>query len=117
MLNNQENKQKNRKDFSTYSLKILIKLKIFEREDDCQAEINFALARRLHRPGASSGIGKATKDLLEQKGATVYNLDRTKPGNPDEHFIPCEINKKEEVNSAIDKVFEREKKIDLVVCQ
>lgn len=38
----------------------------------------FALARRVHRPGASSGIGKATKDLLEQKGATVYNPDHNK---------------------------------------
>ena len=28
--------------------------------------------------GASAGIGKATKDLLEQKGAIVY-LDRNKP--------------------------------------
>ena len=29
--------------------------------------------------GASAGIGRATKDLLEQKGAIVYNLDRNKP--------------------------------------
>jgi NAD(P)-dependent dehydrogenase (short-subunit alcohol dehydrogenase family) len=64
--------------------------------------------------GASSGIGKATKDLLEQKGARVYNLDRNKPDNPDEHFIPCQTNKKEDVNFAIDKVCEREKKIDML---
>lgn len=64
--------------------------------------------------GASSGIGKATKDLLAQKGATVYNLDRNKPDNADDHFILCETNKKEDVNSAIDKVFERENKIDML---
>ena len=64
--------------------------------------------------GASSGIGKATKDLLEQKGARVYNLDRNKPDNANDHFILCETSRKEHINSAIDKVFEREKKIDLL---
>lgn len=64
--------------------------------------------------GASSGIGKATKDLLEQKGARVYNLDRNRPDNRDEHFILCETSKKEDINSAIDTVFENEKKIDML---
>lgn len=64
--------------------------------------------------GASSGIGKATKDLLQQKGSRVYNLDRNKPDKPDEYFILCETNKKQDVNAAIDKVFEQEKKIDLL---
>ena len=64
--------------------------------------------------GASSGIGKATKELLEQKGARVYNLDRSKPDNPDDRFILCDTSKKENINSAIDTVFEREKKIDLL---
>jgi NAD(P)-dependent dehydrogenase (short-subunit alcohol dehydrogenase family) len=64
--------------------------------------------------GASSGIGKATKDLLEQKGARVYNLDRNRPDKPNDYFILCDTSKKEDINSAIDKVFEREKKIDLL---
>lgn len=64
--------------------------------------------------GASSGIGKATKDLLEQKGAIVYNLDHHKPEKEDDHFIFCETSKKESINSAIDKVFDRERKIDLL---
>ena len=29
--------------------------------------------------GASTGIGKATKDLLRNKGCTVYNLDKSQP--------------------------------------
>jgi NAD(P)-dependent dehydrogenase (short-subunit alcohol dehydrogenase family) len=64
--------------------------------------------------GASAGIGKATKDLLEQKGVIVYNLDRNKPDNRDDRFIPCEMSKKEDVNAAIDKVFDTERKIDLL---
>src|SRR6188768_2654378 len=64
--------------------------------------------------GASSGIGKATKELLISKGAIVYNLDRNKPGEEDRNFIFCDVSKKENINSAIDQVFEKEKRIDLL---
>jgi len=39
--------------------------------------------------GASAGIGKATKELLRQKGATVYNLDHNTPNQEDANFIFC----------------------------
>ena len=64
--------------------------------------------------GAGSGIGKATKELLLSKGAIVYNLDRTKTGEEDGHFIFCDVSKKENINAAIDQVFEKEKRIDLL---
>jgi len=64
--------------------------------------------------GASSGIGKATKELLISKGAIVYNLDRNKPGEEDRNFIFCDVSKKENINSAIDQVFEKEKRIDML---
>jgi len=64
--------------------------------------------------GASSGIGKATKELLLSKGSIVYNLDRNKPGEEDRHFIFCDVSKKENINAAIDQVFEKEKRIDML---
>lgn len=64
--------------------------------------------------GASTGIGKATKELLRNKGAIVYNLDRNKPGEDDRHFIFCDVSKKENINTAIDTVFEKEKRIDML---
>ncbi len=64
--------------------------------------------------GASTGIGKATKDLLRSKGVIVYNLDLNKPAENDSHFILCDVSKKENINAAIDKVFEKEKRIDLL---
>jgi len=64
--------------------------------------------------GAGSGIGKATKELLLSKGAIVYNLDRNKPADEDPHFIFCDVSKKENINAAIDQVFEKEKRIDML---
>lgn len=63
--------------------------------------------------GAGSGIGKATKDLLRSKGAIVYNLDIA--AGEDElpsYFIACDVRKKEQIKSAIDKVYDKEKRID-----
>lgn len=39
--------------------------------------------------GASTGIGKATRELLESKGAKVYNLDIQATRDP--HFIRCDV--------------------------
>jgi len=64
--------------------------------------------------GAGSGIGKATKELLLSKGAIVYNLDRNEPAEEDGNFIFCDVSKKENINAAIDQVFEKEKRIDLL---
>ena len=64
--------------------------------------------------GATTGIGKATKDLLRSKGVIVYNLDLNQPDEEDPHFISCDVSKKENINAAIDKIFEKEKRIDLL---
>jgi NAD(P)-dependent dehydrogenase (short-subunit alcohol dehydrogenase family) len=54
------------------------------------------------------------KNCCSAKGAIVYNLDRNKPGEEDRHFILCDVSKKENINSAIDQVFEKEKRIDML---
>ncbi|HET6767904.1 MAG TPA: SDR family oxidoreductase [Chitinophagaceae bacterium] len=64
--------------------------------------------------GASSGIGKATKDLLRNKGCIVYNLDLKRPKEEDDYLIFCDVSKKDSINAAIEKVFTNEKKIDLL---
>ena len=64
--------------------------------------------------GATTGIGNATKDLLRSKGVIVYSLDINQPVEDDPYFILCDVSKKENINTAIDKVFEKEKRIDLL---
>jgi NAD(P)-dependent dehydrogenase (short-subunit alcohol dehydrogenase family) len=64
--------------------------------------------------GASTGIGKATKELLRSKGCIVYNLDIHSPAENDEQFISCDVSKKESINNAIDLVYNKQKKIDFL---
>lgn len=63
--------------------------------------------------GAGSGIGKATKELLRNKGHMVYNFDFAKPVDelPD-YFIQCDVRKREEIKKAVDAVYQKEKRID-----
>ncbi|MES2776594.1 MAG: SDR family oxidoreductase [Bacteroidota bacterium] len=64
--------------------------------------------------GASTGIGKATKELLRSKGCIVYNLDIHPPGETDEYFISCDVSKKDSINSAIDNLYGNQKRIDFL---
>jgi NAD(P)-dependent dehydrogenase (short-subunit alcohol dehydrogenase family) len=64
--------------------------------------------------GASSGIGKATLELLRNAGSTVYNLDNKEPSLSDPFFIRCDVSKKEEVETAIRSIHEKEKRIDFL---
>ena len=65
--------------------------------------------------GATTGIGKATKDLLRSKGCNVYNLDlsMTEDEMP-EYYIHCDIRNRQQIKEAIEKVFSLEKKIDML---
>ena len=65
--------------------------------------------------GASSGIGKATKELLRKEGCKVYNLDINMP--PEElpgYFIHCDVSKRQQIKNAVDDVYNKEKKIDFL---
>lgn len=65
--------------------------------------------------GASTGIGKATKDLLRSKGCIVYNLDMFMP--EDEmpgHHIHCDVRNRQQIKEAVEEVYQRQKRIDML---
>ena len=64
--------------------------------------------------GASSGIGKATLELLKKESSLVYNLDNTPPIPPDPYFIDCDVSNRVNVEQAIKIIYEKEKKIDFL---
>lgn len=65
--------------------------------------------------GASSGIGKATLELLRRRGCRVYNLDLPQPEvPPDEYFISCDVRHRHQIRAAIQAVFQREKRLDFL---
>ena len=58
--------------------------------------------------GGTTGIGKATKDLLRAGGAKVYSLDIVEaPEDDSAYFIYCDVRKMQSVAEAINRVFER----------
>lgn len=64
--------------------------------------------------GASSGIGKATLELLKQEGSLVYNLDSIPPAQPDPYFIDCDVSNRVNVEQAIKIIYEKENRIDFL---
>lgn len=62
--------------------------------------------------GGTTGIGKATADLLRERGSAVYNLDLRDDGCRGDFFIPCDVTKPDSLNAAIDEVVRRERRID-----
>ena len=66
--------------------------------------------------GASTGIGLATRQLLEEKGCIVYNLDLAQPGTAveDTFFIPCDVRDRQAIRSAMDAVVQRSGRIDFL---
>lgn len=64
--------------------------------------------------GATTGIGKAAKELLRQKGCIVYNFDCNAPGEQDPHFIHGDVSDRRSVDKAVDQVIQKEGRIDLL---
>jgi NAD(P)-dependent dehydrogenase (short-subunit alcohol dehydrogenase family) len=62
--------------------------------------------------GATTGIGRATMNLLRERGATVYNLDIQPDGCPGDFFIFCDVTDHAALSAAIDRVVAREGQID-----
>jgi NAD(P)-dependent dehydrogenase (short-subunit alcohol dehydrogenase family) len=64
--------------------------------------------------GASSGIGKATRQLLMEKGAVVYNLDLFNDDSNDALYISCDVSNYNSVKDAVKKIFNKHNRIDLL---
>ncbi|MEO6818458.1 MAG: SDR family oxidoreductase [Ginsengibacter sp.] len=64
--------------------------------------------------GASSGIGKATLELLRNEGGRVYNLDNIPPAQPDLYFINCDVSNRHNVDQSIKIIYDKEKRIDFL---
>jgi NAD(P)-dependent dehydrogenase (short-subunit alcohol dehydrogenase family) len=64
--------------------------------------------------GGSSGIGKATLELLKKEGSLVYNLDNSPSAQPDPYFINCDVSSRVDVEQAIKTIYEKEKRIDFL---
>jgi len=63
--------------------------------------------------GATTGIGKATKELLRSRHHRVYNLDiHPDPADPEGFFIPCDVSQRTNIRSAVEMVFRREQQIN-----
>lgn len=64
--------------------------------------------------GATTGIGAATRRLLSEKGAIVYNLDVTDPADHTGHFIQCDMRDRKAVREAISSIAKKEERIDML---
>ena len=65
--------------------------------------------------GAGTGIGKATKDLLRDKGCIVYNLDlEMMQDEMLQYYIHCDVRNRQQIKKAIDQVYTKEKRIDML---
>lgn len=66
--------------------------------------------------GASSGIGLAAAEAFLENGDTVYCLSRSKPENTRIGFVSADVTDESAVTRAVSSVLEKEKRIDIVVC-
>jgi len=62
--------------------------------------------------GGTTGIGRATMDLLRERDATVYNLDIQPDGCAGNFYISCDVTDHVSVTAAIDRIVALEGKID-----
>jgi NAD(P)-dependent dehydrogenase (short-subunit alcohol dehydrogenase family) len=64
--------------------------------------------------GGSTGIGNATCEKLKNEGAIVYNLDITHTDKEAIHFIKCDVSNYEDVQHAVQYIYNKEGRIDLL---
>jgi NAD(P)-dependent dehydrogenase (short-subunit alcohol dehydrogenase family) len=65
--------------------------------------------------GATTGIGKATAELLAKKGCKVLNLDLVKGEEADGiQWIPCDVSNRQQVAEAVELVMQQAGYIDFL---
>lgn len=64
--------------------------------------------------GATTGIGRATLELLRNEGGLVYNLDNVPSAQPDPYFIDCDVSNRLSVELAIKTIYDKEQRIDFL---
>ena len=65
--------------------------------------------------GASSGIGKVCAEFLSQRGYGVYRASRSLPDDLSKGTICMNVDEDEAVSSAIERLVQKEGRIDCVV--
>ncbi|GAA0872387.1 SDR family oxidoreductase [Gangjinia marincola] len=67
--------------------------------------------------GASSGIGKASAELLFQKGYTVYGTSRKEMNSPVNgvHFLPLDVTDSASIKKVVEQLIEAEGRIDYLI--
>lgn len=66
--------------------------------------------------GGTSGIGKATADILKSKGIRVYEFSRRQPVEENGIFhITADVTDELAVKNAVNEVFEKEGRIDILI--
>jgi len=67
--------------------------------------------------GASSGIGKAIAEFLQDKSCTVYGTSRNPEKFPNTNIklIPLDLTDTNSIRNAIEKVIEKENRIDVLI--
>lgn len=65
--------------------------------------------------GSSSGIGEAAALQLARAGHSVYGISRKRQTNPHFTGIIADITKKEQIQKAVDTVFKKEGRIDVLI--
>lgn len=64
--------------------------------------------------GASSGIGKATRLLMHQKGCRVYHLDIMEQNDEIGVYIHCDMRDRQAIREAVQQIVNTEGRIDLL---
>ena len=65
--------------------------------------------------GASSGFGKATAELLSEKGNIVYGACRRKMEDEKIHYIQLDVSKPETIEPAVEAIVAKEGRIDVLI--